>query len=39
MTTKNKTHFLNNQFKKLKDESVKIYDKRLKTAYKRKNDI
>ncbi|HKL61549.1 MAG TPA: carbohydrate ABC transporter permease [Acholeplasma sp.] len=36
MTTKNKTHFLNNQFKKLKDESVKIYDKRLKTAYKRK---
>lgn len=36
MMTENKTHFLNRQFDKLKNESKKVYDKRLKTAYKRK---
>jgi len=36
MMTESKTNFLNRQFNKIKDKSVQIYDRRLKTSYKRK---
>lgn len=36
MMTESKTSFLNRQFNKLKDKSVQIYERRLKTSYKRK---
>ncbi len=35
MTRENKTRFLNQAFDKLKKESMKVYDKRLSTSYKR----
>lgn len=36
MMTKSKTNFLNRQFNHIKDASIKVYNKRLKTSYKRK---